>query len=200
MGSDTQPVRLFAQDKKVQHSSTALRNVLADKEQTQSKLGATLAAMEDEMAEREAGWEAERGGLQAMLAAKERELVRSHCLLPGFCARRVEERLVCFLLLVPLRRKEQFVQDQKHSDRVGFSDVLFALGCVQASMRGAGAAQSRPLSREERHAIQQQQQLQQQAEAEEEEEAERAQSTLPPVLGVEGGGGEEEEEDRPMSV
>ena len=87
MGSETQPVRLFAQDKKVQHSSTALRNVLADKEQTQSKLGATLAAMEDEMAEREAGWEAERGGLQAMLAAKERELVRSHCLLPGFCAR-----------------------------------------------------------------------------------------------------------------
>ena len=61
---------LFAQDKKVQHSSTALRNVLADKEQTQSKLGATLAAMEEEMAEREAGWEAERGGLQAMLAAK----------------------------------------------------------------------------------------------------------------------------------
>ena len=104
-----------------------------------------------------------------------------------------------FLLLVPLRRKEQFVQDQKHSDRVGVSDVLFALGCVQASMRGAGAAQSRPLSREERHAVQQQQQLlQQQAEAEEEEEAERAQSTLPPVLGVEGGG--EEEEDRPMSV
>ena len=103
-----------------------------------------------------------------------------------------------FLLLVPLRRKEQFVQDQKHSDRVGFSDVVFALGCVQASMRGAGAAQSRPLSREERHAIQQQQQLQQQAEAEAEEEAERAQSTLPPVLGVEGGG--EEEEDRPMSV
>ena len=74
----------FAQDKKVQHSSTALRNVLADKEQTQSKLGATLAAMEDEMAEREAGWEAERGGLQAMLAAKERELVRSHCLWLGF--------------------------------------------------------------------------------------------------------------------
>ncbi len=30
MGSDTHPVRLFAQDKKVQHSSTALRNVLAD--------------------------------------------------------------------------------------------------------------------------------------------------------------------------
>ena len=91
------------------------------------------------------------------------------------------------------------MQDQKHSDRVGFSDVLFALGCVQASMRGAGAAQSRPLSREERHAIHQQQ-LQQQAEAEEEEEAERAQSTLPPVLGVEGGGEEDEEEDRPMSV
>ena len=152
----------------MQHSSTALRNVLADKEQTQSKLGATLAAMEEEMAEREAGWEAERGGLQAMLAAKERELVRSHCLL------RVPER--------------------------SGSDAPFALGCVQASMRGAAAAQSRPLSREERHAIQQQQQqqLQQQAEAEEEEETERAQSTLPPVLGVEGGG--EEEEDRPMSV
>ena len=107
MGSDTHPVRLFAQDKKVQHSSTALRNVLADKEQTQSKLGATLAAMEEEMAEREAGWEAERGGLQAMLAAKERELVRSHSLFLAFgCVGFRNGRvLTCCLRLAVFRRQ-----------------------------------------------------------------------------------------------
>ena len=97
----------FAQDKKVQHSSTALRNVLADKEQTQSKLGATLAAMEEEMAEREAGWEAERGGLQAMLAAKERELVRSHCLWLAFACVgfRNGQVLTCCLRLAVCRRQ-----------------------------------------------------------------------------------------------
>ena len=110
-------------------------------------------------------------GLQAMLAAKERELVRSCLLLAFACVGfRNGQVLTCCLRLAVCRR-----QCEGRGCEAGRSREKSG---TPSSSSSSSSFSSRQRQRGRRR-------------------GERAQSTLLPVLGVEGGG---EEEDRLMSV
>ena len=63
-------------DKKVKHSSTALRNVLQDKEKTTEKLSSELQDMEDSLIQQASAFEQQNARLRQVLEQKEREIDR----------------------------------------------------------------------------------------------------------------------------
>jgi hypothetical protein len=63
-------------DKKVKHSSTALRNVLQDKEKTQEKLTQELTEMESSLIQQAASFEEQNARLRSVLEQKEHEIER----------------------------------------------------------------------------------------------------------------------------